>query len=147
VGPSLIFFVLFPRPPPAIKAKFSKSSLAAGTSPLTWHHLIYAEDAFSNDTLGLDAEFFSYCQTVASFNATLVRNKILACNFVEYSGGGAASEFQKAIEVASSLNASGFIVLNKASLLSLKLQRVTMDPVPYFLPTVFIPNSDSATVQ
>jgi hypothetical protein len=97
--------------------------------------------------LGLDAEFFSYCQNAAPFNATLVRNKILVCNFVEYSGGGAASEFQKAVEVASSLNASGLIVLNKASLLSLKLQRVTMDPVPYFLPTVFIPNSDSATVQ
>lgn len=69
------------------------------------------------------------------------------CNFVEYSGGSAAAEFENAVKVATSMNAAGLIMLNKASLLSMKLQRVSMDPVPYSIPTAFIPDSDAASVS
>nr|XP_024378520.1 subtilisin-like protease SBT2.6 [Physcomitrium patens] len=123
----------------------STSLPAAGTRPPIWYHLIYAEDALNNDTEDLDAEFYSYCQNLAPFNATLVRNKVLMCNFVEYSGNSAAAEFENAVKVATSLNAAGLIMLNKASSLSMKLQRVSMDPVPYSLPTAFIPDSDGAS--
>jgi hypothetical protein len=101
----------------------------------------------NNDTEGLDAEFYSYCQNPAPFNATIVRGKVLMCNFVEYSGGSAAAEFENAVKVATSLKAAGLIMLNKASLLSMKLQRVSMDPVPYSIPTAFIPDSDAASVR
>lgn len=120
---------------------------AAGTPPPYWYHLIYAEDALNNDTEGLDAEFYSYCQNAAPFNASLVHNKVLMCNFVEYSGGSAAAEFENAVKVAMSLKAAGLIMLNKASSLSMKLQRVSMDPIPYSIPTAFIPDSDAASVR
>lgn len=120
---------------------------AAGTPGQLWHHLIYSEDALNIDSQGLDAEFFSYCQNEAAFNATLVRNKILMCDFVEYSAGGAASEFQRAVETATSLNAAGLIVLNKATLLNLNLKRISLDPIPFTLPAVFIADSDAATVR
>ena len=75
--------------------------------------MIYSKDAYiteSTDTF--DPEYYSYCPDAEAFNKTLVRGKILICNFLQLFSGGAGIEIDDAIVTAKKLGAVGLIIVS-----------------------------------
>ncbi|CAM6128487.1 unnamed protein product [Calypogeia fissa] len=123
--------------------RFNGLGLSAGTPGKYLHQLIYAEDAFVNSTSAYDAEYFSYCQDPAHFRATLVKGRILICNFVEYFSGGAAAQFQAALTTAQKLEAVGLLILTESS--DGGREKVnSFDPIPFSLPASFVSDTNAA---
>ena len=117
-----------------------------GTPGKREYSMIYSKDAYSTDTF--DPEYYSYCPDAEAFNKTLVRGKILICNFLQLFTGGAGIEIDDAIVTAKKLGAVGLIIVSPEIAESSQQPKSTiLDPRPYSLPTTFITDTDASLVS
>lgn len=78
----------------AVKEKTYVYTCTTNTPDMALASANLLRDAFLDTTSSLDFEYFSYGQDLTPFNALLVKNKILICNYIEYAADDIANQFQ-----------------------------------------------------
>jgi hypothetical protein len=78
----------------AVKEKTYVYTCTTNTPDMALASANLLRDAFLDTTSSLDFEYFSYGQDLTPFNALLVNNKILICNYIEYAADDIANQFQ-----------------------------------------------------
>ncbi|KAJ7566579.1 hypothetical protein O6H91_02G109400 [Diphasiastrum complanatum] len=122
--------------------KLFGSSLAAGTKGQKLYPLIYSVDAFISGS-SFDKEYYSYCPDPTAYNATLIKGKILICNFVEYFSGDAVAQLENALATARNTSAAGLLVVSQG--VQLIQQRSGLyDPIPFKIPGSFLQDANAS---
>ncbi|MCO5604332.1 hypothetical protein L7F22_058497 [Adiantum nelumboides] len=128
------------------RQEFIGSGLSGGTPGGRLYPLIYSKDAFIEQaTSTFDTDYYSYCPDPQAFNKSIVKGKILICNFMQIFTGGAGAEINDAIATAKNLSAVGLLIISPDSEPSQQKSPV-LDPSPYSIPATFITDPDASLI-